>query len=82
MVQSSLIGSILHFSSQEFNIIYNTSILYHSQENPEERVNRILKTMIVSFIKEDHRTRDEHLSDFRFAYSTDYQSLLKTSPVS
>ena len=36
--------------------------------------------MIVSFIEQDHRTWDEHLSEFRFAYNTAHHSSLNASP--
>jgi len=52
---------------------------YHPQANPVKRVNRVLKTMIVSFIGEDHREWDVHLADFRFAYNTAFHSSPGTS---
>lgn len=53
---------------------------YHAQANPVERVNRVLKTMIVAFLESDHRDWDEHLSDFRFAYNTATHESVKASP--
>lgn len=53
---------------------------YHPQANPVERVNRVLKTMIVAFLDRDHREWDEHLKDFRFAYNTAHHSSIGTSP--
>jgi len=41
--------------AEEHKITYTTVLPYHLQANPVERVNRILKTMIISFIEEDHR---------------------------
>ena len=44
--------------------------MYHAQANPTERVNRLLKTMIVAFVRDDHKDWDLHLHEFRFAYNT------------
>ena len=66
--------------AQEFKIVYTTTPPYHLQANPVERVNRILKTMIVSFIGKDHGTWDQYLSEFRFAYNSAFHTSLKSSP--
>lgn len=39
--------------------IYNPN--YHPQSNPAERVNRVLKTMLAAYVKENHRKWDEYL---------------------
>ncbi|XP_076656370.1 uncharacterized protein LOC143361015 [Halictus rubicundus] len=61
-------------------IATTTTPPYHPQANPVERVNRVLKTMIVSYIGKDHRNWDQNLSSFRFAYNTAYHSALQSSP--
>jgi len=66
--------------AKENGIIHTTVPPYHPQANPVERVNRILKTMIVAYIDKDHREWDKHLIDFRFAYNTASHSSLGTSP--
>ena len=38
---------------------------YHPQANPVERSNRILKSMIATFAKSDHRSWDQYLHEFR-----------------
>lgn len=60
-------------------ITHTTVPPYHPQANPVERVNRILKTMIVAYLDRDHREWDAHLSDFRFAYNTAHHSSIGTS---
>lgn len=45
-----------------------------------ERVNRILKTMIVAYIEKDQRTWDENLTEFRFAYNTAHHTSLDATP--
>lgn len=65
----------------EKNQITHTTVLpYYLQANPVERVNRVLKAMIVAFVEKDHREWDLHLADFRFAYNTAYHTSLGTSP--
>ncbi|XP_046145669.1 WW domain-binding protein 11-like [Osmia bicornis bicornis] len=53
---------------------------YHAQANPVERVNRTLKTMITTFVGEDHRNWDKHLPEFCFAYNTAVHSSSLVSP--
>ena len=45
--------------AETHRITHTTVPSYHPQANPVERVNKILKTMIVSFIKKDHREWDK-----------------------
>jgi len=66
--------------AEEYKITHTTVSPYHPQDNPVERVNRILKTIIISFIEKDHREWNKHLSEFRFAYNIAFHSL-GTSPV-
>ncbi|XP_029679749.1 uncharacterized protein K02A2.6-like [Formica exsecta] len=66
--------------SEKHGITHTTIPPYHPQANPVERVNRVLKTMIVAFLEKDHREWDEHLRDFRFAYNTAHHSSTGTSP--
>ena len=43
---------------------------YHPQANPVERVNRTLKTRIVAFVEENHKTWDEKLPELNFSLNT------------
>lgn len=54
----------------EYNVktIYNA--LYHPQTNPTERINRVVKTMIASYVNSDQRRWDESLSKFGCAIRT------------
>ncbi|KAK3917306.1 Transposon Ty3-I Gag-Pol polyprotein, partial [Frankliniella fusca] len=49
-------------------ILYNYA--YHAQANPTERANRVIKTMIASYVKENHRHWDRHLHKFANAINT------------
>lgn len=43
----------------DVNIMYNA--LYHLQNNPTERVNRVVKTILASFVRDNHRDWDTYL---------------------
>ena len=61
--------------------VHHTTIPpYYPRANPVERVNRTLKTMIVSFVEESHQRWDEHLHELVFAYNTAKQSSTRLSP--
>ena len=47
---SEFVNHIMQSFSEEFNIHLSTIPPFHPQADPVERVNRVLKTMIVSFI--------------------------------
>ena len=65
---------------KRMGIVHTTNPVYHAQANPIERVNRILKTMKVAFLTDDHRHWDLHLHEFRFAYNTAVHGSLKVTP--
>lgn len=71
---TELVNGTLKSLVQEYNIYHITTPPYHPETNPVERVNRILKTMIVSYIDKDHRFWDQCLDEFRSAYNTAYHS--------
>ena len=43
---------------------------YHPQGNPTERVSRNIKSMVASFVAEDHRTWDVHVAEFQFSLNS------------
>ena len=63
-----------------FGIHHSFTPLYHPQANPVERTNRVLKTMIKSFIESDYRDWVVHLNEFRFAYNTALHSTNRVTP--
>lgn len=66
--------------AQEHKIRQSTIPPYDPQANPVERVNRILKSMMIAYLDQDHRDWDVHLTEFRFAYNTVYHTSIKLSP--
>ena len=77
---TEFVNGTLRSMAQEYGIYHTTTPPYHPQANPVERVNRVLKTMMISYIDQDHRTWDEHLTEFRFACNTAYHTSLKATP--
>ncbi|XP_051153756.1 uncharacterized protein LOC127277011 [Leptopilina boulardi] len=63
-----------------YHIHHSFNPLYHPQANPVERTNRVLKTMIRSFIGDNHRNWDIFIGDFRFAYNTALHSTNRVTP--
>ena len=51
----------------ERGIEFTTIPLYHPQANPTERSNKVIKTMLRTFLKENHRKWDEHVYEFAYA---------------
>lgn len=47
-----------------------TTALYNPHENPTERMNRIIKTMIAQYTGNDHWHWDTHLAEIAFAINT------------
>lgn len=65
---------------QQYNVkpLYNA--LYYFQNNPVERVNRVTKTMIASYINEDQRKWDDNLAKLSCAMRTAKHQVLKCIP--
>ena len=78
--ETEFVNSALRELAREYNIYHTCITPYHAQSNQAERVNRVLKTMIVIFIKYHHRTWDHHLTEFRFAYNTAPHTSIRTTP--
>jgi len=56
---TEFINRVMKAFAEEHNITHTTVLPYHLQTNPVERINRILKTMMISFIEQDHREWDK-----------------------
>uniref|UniRef100_A0A3B4Z3E1 Gypsy retrotransposon integrase-like protein 1 n=1 Tax=Seriola lalandi dorsalis TaxID=1841481 RepID=A0A3B4Z3E1_SERLL len=53
---------------------------YHPQTNMTERVNRTLKSMIASYVDNNHAKWDQYLSEFRFAINSAVQETTGVTP--
>lgn len=53
---------------------------YHAQANPVERVSRTLKTMMISYIGDNHQMWDAHLPELCFALNTAVQASTQKTP--
>ena len=73
-------NAILDTFSKERAVHHTYMPPYHPQANPLERVNRTVKTMIMSYAEENHRSWVENLSELTFAYNTAEHSSTKRSP--
>lgn len=63
----------------ESRVFFNAR--YHPQVNPTERINRVLKTMIASYVTDKHTEWDKHLSDIGFALRTAKHEVTGRTPV-
>lgn len=79
-IGTEFVNSTIRSLTQEFGIHHSLTPPYNPQANPVELVNHVLKTMIVFYIDQDHRTWDNQLGEFQFAFHTAYHTTLKTSP--
>ena len=77
---TEFVNKVTEDLAEEFGFHHSTIPPYYAQANPVERVNRVLKSMIISFLGQDHRDWDLYVYEFRFAYNTASHSSSKLSP--
>lgn len=65
-------------NNYDTKIWYNA--LYHPQANPAERTNRTLKTMLSSYVKDNHRTWDLYLQKVACAIRTSVHEVTQQTP--
>lgn len=77
----------VQFKSREFGQLvekYGTRIIfnpnYHPSPNLTERVNRVLKSMISSFVTDSHRVWDENLTSLECAINTSTHQVTEHTP--
>uniref|UniRef100_A0A3P9JM97 Integrase catalytic domain-containing protein n=1 Tax=Oryzias latipes TaxID=8090 RepID=A0A3P9JM97_ORYLA len=63
-----------------WGVIPKLTTSYHPQTNLTERFNRTIKTMIASFVGQDHNTWDQWIPEFRFAINTAQQETTGKTP--
>lgn len=64
--------------SYKIKILFNA--YYHAQANPVERINRVLKTMLASYVKDNHKTWDQYLSKVACAVRTAVHEVTGMTP--
>ena len=65
---------------EERGVTHTTITPYHVQANPVERVNRTMKTMITSYLENNHRDWDLYVPELTYAYNTAVQESTGWSP--
>ncbi len=61
---------LISLMCKQWGVVQKLTTAYHPQTNLTERVNRNLKTMIASYVGEQHRQWDKWLAEFRFAINS------------
>ncbi len=64
---SQFICSIFKAICDKWSLKQKMTSAYHPQTNMTERINQTLKTMISSYVGDNHKHWDKHLPEFRFA---------------
>ncbi|KAK3514007.1 hypothetical protein QTP70_001289 [Hemibagrus guttatus] len=73
-------SNLINLVCKQWGVIQKLTTAYHSQTNLTERINRTLKTMIASYVKDNHRNWDKWLAEFRFAVNTAWQESTGFTP--
>lgn len=62
----------------QVKLLYNAH--YHPQNNPTERVNQVIKRMIRSYLKDDHKQWDRFLKHIQCAINTSSHEVTQQTP--
>lgn len=73
-------SNILDQVCKQWHVTQKLTTAYHPQSNLTERVNRNLKTMIATYVEQNHRTLDQWIYEFRFALNTAWHESTDYSP--
>ncbi|KAL1259570.1 hypothetical protein QQF64_010147 [Cirrhinus molitorella] len=71
---------LLGLLCKQWGVVRKLTTAYHPQTNLTERVNRNLKTMIASYVGDQHKHWDKWLSEFRFAINSAWHESTGFSP--
>lgn len=63
-------SNLLNLICKQWGVVQKLTTAYHPQTNLTERINRTLKTMMASYVADQHRQWDCWLAEFRFAINT------------
>lgn len=65
---------------KQWNVVQKIATTAHPQTNLTKRINRMLKTMIASYVQDHHHHWDKWLAEFRFAINTAWQESTGFTP--
>ena len=65
---------------KERGVTHTTIPPYHAQANPVEPVNHMMKTMIISYLENNHRDWDLYVPELTYAYNTAVQESTGWNP--
>lgn len=74
------INKIMQGLADTFGITLTQTPPYWPQANPVERTNRVIKTMISSYVEGNHKQWDCYIPEFMFAINTSWHSSLGCTP--
>ena len=77
---SQFVSEVLDETCKIWNVTQKFTTAYHPQTNLTERVNRTLKTMVASYVGNQHTQWDKYLPEFRFALNTAVQESTGFTP--
>ncbi len=60
-------SQLLNETCKQWGVIQKLTTAYHPQTNLTERVNRVLKTMISSYVRDNNKKWDRWVVEFRYA---------------
>lgn len=79
---SQFVSSIFKATCEKWSLKQKMTSAYHPQTNMTERINWTLKTMIASYVGENHKHWDKHLPEFRFALNSAIHESTGVTPLS
>lgn len=77
---TQFVSKIMADVANEWGIEHRATAPYSPQSNPVERQNRVIKTMISQFVKNDHRKWDIRLGEMQFALNSAVHDSTKFTP--
>lgn len=66
--------------TQRYGCHVSYTAYYHPQANPTERINRVLKTMLTAYVRDNHRKWDEYLPSVACAIRTSKHEITGLTP--
>lgn len=73
-------AQLLNDACKQWCVVQKLTTSYHPQTNLTERVNRTLKTMISSYVHDNHHDWDKWIPEFRYAINSAGQESTGLTP--